>query len=362
MSVTDDTESILAGIVEAIARCKCPPTLACSVSCDCPLYQRLKQQPTWEHACTRNLDLISMRPTKADWAAHVRTEHATVFQAIQETAQHLAAHASSCDAPCGASGCPFGCSGFSIAGPRAIASGTLPVAATASLADRMMAAIRADQVRSANAMKGPSGDAGSGVTQRRMQLAAHLAEHHLVELQFMAAYAHELASCACSPAILGSHGMDAGSPVPATPPRSKASSKGGSSCGPVQSSVCPFHLLAATKKTRNGADTISAQQMNGGRGANSTQHDGDGDDDASDLVLLSACDGARSIFRRGSEAAAAAHLLACHSPDLVLLAKHTAQQCRQALSAEENHAGRCYQPGCQVGIAGARALMRPGGC
>ncbi|KAG1679942.1 hypothetical protein FOA52_007006 [Chlamydomonas sp. UWO 241] len=206
------------------AECRVPPTAyGAPVSMDCPLYRSLKQAPTWDHACTGHMFLIAQRPTQADWQAHLESRHAPLVDALSLLAEQLATRYPA-STPSGPPACPFGCATL---GTPSSHHGSSPVVAlrpcgTESLADRMLKLSAANPHRSPArappaATGTPPGARATGTaaeaegqlasaarTPACAPLVAHLARHHVLEMQFMLAYAHELAAVACTPAPRGS--------------------------------------------------------------------------------------------------------------------------------------------------------------
>jgi len=294
-------------ILEFIYDYKQPPSRHDRVSCDCPLYHNLKQPLNPPNtACLGFLDLISLRPSREAWSEHIKSLHAPMLEAVEDLARRLAQQHTQ---RATSSMCPFGCFQESkIVPEHAMDDGR------ASLADRMMASIRAETYCFQQGQP-PSGN-------QHGDLATHLCSRHLLELQFIVAFAHELAAVACSPNLLVAGGLSLVSP-------SSGSPSGISRAG----ICCPFYLLAQHQH----------QEL--------LEINGDRDDEASDLELISCDGGACNDFRRGSEAHAAAHILGHHGLDLALIAKHTSEQCSRALQFMDplgSVIGKCFQSECEV--------------
>ena len=240
-------------------------------------------------------------------------------------------------------GCPLGCSfqtGSSLPSDQPLNTDLNgPGRDSHRLADRMMASIRVESkviLSIKDNMEAPM-----------EELVRHLCWEHLPAVQFIMGYAHELAVCACCPSILESQGIRLFAAI-------KDQGRGSASGDRIHAlqSACPFAILAASRgpsAAKNEVSSGSSKDVQTGeataRVTSGVTSSGDGDDELIDL-WLSPCDGGGSAFQRGQEAQAASHLITHHMDDLRLIAKHTTEQCKEAL--DRTCPARCPQEGCQV--------------
>ena len=279
-----------------------------------------------------------------DWSGHLRKSHQPIVDYIELVARQMASgspHSTGHVSPShDRLSCPLGCAFQSMEpAPAKVCTSNLMTAAvqqrtSPQLADRMMAAIRAESKVIL--------DIKEDLFAPTEELVEHLCKVHRPELQFIASYAHELASSSCCPSVLEVAGLSlpkvasaaaAGritTPLTASGPITTPLTASAGDGRRVLHSACPFSVLVEARKR--------------GEEASST----DCDDEPADMHL-SPCDGAGTVFHRGNEAAAVHHLIKCHMEDLSLIAKHTADQCRKAL--ELNCPGRCHPEVCQVGTS-----------
>ncbi len=229
LSLTDSASHAKAGALDFISSgqgWKMWPTRHGEVSCDCPLYHSLAQQPVWTHACTGHLELIHLRATRDEWAEHLRSKHEPVLTAMHVVAAAVAErhlhklgeegqNSTSFHMATESLSCPFGCKdvGKPGAAPRLDEEGgdwRQRHVMKPSLADKMVAALRSESnaifaqtyysnVAGGGAEKNQSFAAGE---VRLAALRAHIVRAHMPEIQFIVSYAKELAACACAPAVL----------------------------------------------------------------------------------------------------------------------------------------------------------------